>query len=280
MTEPAAAADPASASRPSADLALGAFTANGPWVIEPERLVWNRGLARVRARTRAEVPRLLARRRIPPVARFARVLAAIVSAVGPWYVKERGTAASRAGISRRLRVQFEGLGSTYVKLGQIISAFEGLFPDELVDEFKKLRDQVPPERFADVRAVVEADFGRPLESIFAEFSEEPIAAASIAQVHAARLLTGEEVVVKVQRPRVSALVREDLRALSWLGPFLVGRVPIAALANPPALVELFAEQIVEELDFRLEAENMLDLARVFAVTEQQTMVVPRPTRTG
>ena len=272
MTEPAAAPS----TEPSADLALGAFTANGPWVIEPERLVWNRGLARVRARTRAEVPRLLARRRIPPVARFVRVSAAIVSAVGPWYVKERGTAASRAGISRRLRVQFEGLGSTYVKLGQIISAFEGLFPDELVDEFKKLRDQVPPERFADVRAVVEADFGRPLESIFAEFSEEPIAAASIAQVHAARLLTGEEVVVKVQRPRVSALVREDLRALSWLGPFLVGRVPIAALANPPALVELFAEQIVEELDFRLEAENMLDLARIFAVTEQQTMVVPRP----
>jgi len=163
-----------------------------------------------------------------------------------------------------------------VKLGQIISAFEGLFPDELVQEFKKLRDQVPPERFADVRAVIEADLGRPLETIFAEFDEQPIAAASIAQVHAARLLTGEEVVVKVQRPRVAELVRADLRALAWLGPFLVGRIPIAALANPPALVELFAEQIVEELDFRLEAENMLDLARVFAVTGQRTMIVPRP----
>jgi ubiquinone biosynthesis protein len=145
-----------------------------------------------------------------------------------------------------------------------------------VQEFKKLRDQVPPERFADVRAVIEADLGRPLDTIFAEFDEQPIAAASIAQVHAARLLTGEEVVVKVQRPRVAELVRSDLRALAWLGPFLVGRIPIAALANPPALVELFAEQIVEELDFRLEAENMLDLARVFAVTGQRTMIVPRP----
>ena len=66
--------------------------------------------------------------------------------------------------------------------------------------------------------------------------------------------------VKVQRPQVAALVRADLRALAWLAPLLVGRIPIAALANPPALVELFAEQIVEELDFRLEAENMLDLA--------------------
>jgi len=163
-----------------------------------------------------------------------------------------------------------------VKLGQIISAFEGLFPDELVEEFKKLRDQVPAEPFSVVRALVEADLGRPLETVFAEFDEQPIAAASIAQVHAARLLTGEEVVVKVQRPRVSELVRADLRALAWLGPLLVGRIPIAALANPPALVELFAEQIVEELDFRLEAENMLDVAAVFAVTDQRTMVVPRP----
>jgi len=265
---------PASQSAP--DLELGAFTEQGPWVVDPDHLVWKRGLDRVRARTRAEVPRLVGRGRVPPIGRFFRVSIAIAGALGPWYARERGTPASRAGIARRLRRQFERLGSTYVKLGQIVSAFDGLFPDELVDEFKKLRDQVPPERFAAVRGVIEADFGRPMETIFEEFAEEPIAAASIAQVHAARLITGEEVVVKVQRPRVAALVREDLRALSWLGPLLVGRIPVAALANPPALVELFAEQVVEELDFRLEAENMLDLARVFAVTGQRTMLVPRP----
>jgi len=270
VTTPAPAPDRAS------DLGLGAFSEQGPWVIEPDHLVWKRGLDRVRARTHAEVPRLLARRRVPPLGRFVRVVAAILRALVPWYLRERGTPGSRVGISRRLRVAFEGLGSTYVKLGQIISAFEGLFPDELVEEFKKLRDQVPAEPFSVVRALVEADLGRPLETVFAEFDEQPIAAASIAQVHAARLLTGEEVVVKVQRPRVSELVRADLRALAWLGPLLVGRIPIAALANPPALVELFAEQIVEELDFRLEAENMLDVAAVFAVTDQRTMVVPRP----
>ena len=261
---------------PSPDLALGAFSDHGPWVVEPEHLVWLRGLPRVRARTQAEVPRLLARRRIPPLGRFVRVVSAIVTALVPWYLHERGRPGSREGIARRLRNAFEGLGSTFVKLGQIISAFEGLFPDELVDEFKRLRDQVPAEPFPVVREVVERELGRPLDTVFAEFSETPIAAASIAQVHAARLLTGEEVVVKVQRPRVAELVRADLRALSWLAPLLVGRIPIAALANPPALVELFAEQIVEELDFRLEAENMLDLARVFAVTDQRTMVVPRP----
>ena len=145
---------------PVDDRAIGAFTESGPWVVDPDHLLWRRGLDRIRTRTRGDVPRLLARRRVPPVGRFVRVSAAIVVALVPWYLHDRGTPRSRAGISRRLRRQFESLGSTYVKLGQIISAFEGLFPDELVDEFKKLRDQVPPERFVDVRAVVEADLGR------------------------------------------------------------------------------------------------------------------------
>jgi len=208
--------------------------------------------------------------------RLARVLAKVGPAVGVWYVRERSRPQSRAGLSRRLRRAFEQLGSSYVKLGQILSGGEGLFPQEVVDEFRKLRDQVPPERFADVRDVVESDLGAPLESLFSEFAEEPLAAASIAQVHAARLRTGEEVVVKVQRPLVAALVHADVAAMAWLAPKLVGRIPIAALANPPAIVELFTETVVEELDFRLEAENMLDIAHVLALTDQRTIVVPRP----
>ncbi|HEX7095997.1 MAG TPA: AarF/ABC1/UbiB kinase family protein, partial [Acidimicrobiales bacterium] len=84
------------------------------------------------------------------------------------------------------------------------------------------------------------------------------------------------VVVKVQRPQVARLVREDLRVMAWLAPPLVGRIPFAALANPPALVEVFAETISEELDFRLEAENMLDVARSFAELGQRGYVIPRP----
>ena len=109
--------------------------------------------------------------------------------------------------------------------------------------------------------MVEIDLGGSLDELFEWFDETPIAAASIAQVHAARLRTGEEVVVKVQRPQVAQRFRDDIAALSWLAPRLVGRIPVAALANPPALVELFAETVIEELDFRLEAENMLDIAR-------------------
>ena len=90
------------------------------------------------------------------------------------------------------------------------------------------------------------------------------------------LRTGEEVVVKVQRPGIDNLIRRDLRVLSWLAPFLVGRIPFTALANPPALVELFAETIVEELDFRLEAANMLDIAEMFVKLGRPNFVVPRP----
>jgi ubiquinone biosynthesis protein len=157
-----------------------------------------------------------------------------------------------------------------------VSSGEGIFPAELVDEFKKCRDQVPAESFATVRQVIEEDLGRPLDEVFRWIERTPLAAASVAQVHAATLRTGEKVVVKVQRPTVARLVHDDLRVMAWIAPHLVGRIPIAALANPPALVELFAETISEELDFRLEAENMLDVARTYALLDQRGYVVPRP----
>jgi ubiquinone biosynthesis protein len=84
------------------------------------------------------------------------------------------------------------------------------------------------------------------------------------------------VVIKVQRPSVATRVRQDLAVMAWLAPHLTGRIPVAALANPPALVELFAETIVEELDFRLEAGNMLDIAATFATLGQRDFVIPRP----
>ena len=249
-----------------------------PWLVDPDDLPWRLGLDLVRDETHAEVPRLLRRRRLPPMRRIVKVTVTIGWALAGWYVFERrrGQSASRSGLSRRLRLAFQRLGPTYIKLGQIISSGEGIFPPELVAEFKQLRDRVPAEKFVDVRECVERDLGRSLDEVFAEFSAVPIAAASIAQVHRARLKTGEPVAVKVQRPDVAELVRRDLAVMSFLAPHLVGRIPIAVLANPPALIELFAETIVEELDFRLEAENMLDIAGVLATTEQRAIIVPRP----
>jgi ubiquinone biosynthesis protein len=271
---------PSAANRP-ADLSWGAFSDTPPWVVDPDAMPWRATVPQLRAEVQAELPSLTTPGRYPPGARFVRVTARLLWAITPWYVRNRAgrypdVSARRADLSLRLRRAAEDLGPTYIKLGQIISSGEGLFPEELVAQFKLLRDQVAPETFATVRAVVEADLGGTLESRFEWFDHTPLAAASIAQVHAARLCTGEPVVVKVQRPQVQTLVRADLRAMAWLAPHLVGRIAVAALANPPALVELFAETISEELDFRLEAENMLDIAGVLAELGQRGYVVPRP----
>ena len=266
-----------------ADLKMGAFSSNPPWDLTDKTLPWRRGVAELRAATAARVPQLLRRHRLPPGQRVLVTMARLGWAILVWRLVEKRRAnrlgrreISRAGLSHRLRRAFERLGPTYIKLGQILSSGEGVFPPELVGEFRLLRDRVPAEPFEAVRQVVEAELGRPLEEVFEHFETTPIAAASIAQVHAARLRTGEQVVAKVQRPQVSSLVQRDIAAMSWLAPLLIGRIPVATLANPPALVELFAETIVEELDFRLEADNMLDIARVLAETNQRAVVVPRP----
>ena len=266
---------------PLDDCSWAAFTEEGPWSLQRDEIRWMALAADLRAAAQAEVPGLTRHRRVPPGSRVVRVVSTLVAAIGPWLWNKRRKKyatpeAGRADISLRLRTAAEKLGPTYIKLGQIISSGEGLFPAELVDEFKKCRDQVPAEPFSVVRTVVEADLGCRLEDMFAEFSPTPLAAASIAQVHAATLRTGEQVVVKVQRPTVAKFVRNDLRVMAWLAPFLVGRIPISSLANPPALVELFAETIVEELDFRMEAANMVDVAAMLHELGNQGYVVPRP----
>ena len=260
------------------DLDRYAFSDDGPWTLGDEPLAWQAEVDRLRAETRALVPVLVGKRRLPPLGRFLEAGWGASKALVRWNLggRRRGGTESRTDLSRRLRRLFEHLGPTYIKLGQIVSSGRGLFPDELVEEFKRCRDQVRPEPFDVVRATVEAELGAPLETIFREFDRECLASASIAQVHGAVLATGERVVVKVQRASVSSLVHRDVAAMAWIAPFLIGKLPVAALANPPALVELFAETITEELDFRLEAQNMLDVASGLKAAGQEAIVVPRP----
>ena len=280
--------------RATADVTWGAFADDAPWVLDRDEIAWWADAERLRRFAQDSVPDLITPRRLPPGRRGVVVASRLAQAVVPWIVERkrrragrepsesRGAPTSRdssggiAELSRRLRLAAEALGPTFIKLGQIISSGEGLFPAELVEEFKRCRDQVPAEPFDVVRRTVEAELVRPLDEVFASFDRAPLAAASIAQVHVARLCTGEDVVVKVQRPDVGRLVHTDLRAMAWLAPHLVGRIPVAALANPPALVELFADTIVEELDFRVEAANMLDVAAMLRELGQDGYVVPRP----
>ena len=263
------------------DLSWGAFSERGPWVLDRARIDWSEHAAILRREARSEVPRLTTAGKIPPIGRLVRVVAVLGRAVVPWLVRKKlrrfdSPEQSRAVLSLRLRSAIETLGPTYIKLAQIISSGEGLFPTELVNEFKRCRDQVPAETFDVVQRTIESDLGARINDVFLHVDTTPLAAASIAQVHAATLVTGEPVVVKVQRPDIGDLVRRDLRVMSWIAPFLIGRIPIAALANPPALVELFAETIVEELDFRMEASNMIDVSAMLHNLGQSRYIVPRP----
>ncbi len=263
------------------DRTWGAFSEAAPWTLDRDQIDWLPVVERLRNEARAEVPRLVTPSKLPPGTRVGVVAGVLGRAVAGWaYRKRRGRYATpedaRSDLSLRLRNAAERLGPSYIKLGQIISSGEGLFPSELVDQFKKLRDQVPAEPFDAVRLTIEQDLGCRIDDVFEHIDPTPLAAASIAQVHAARLRTGEEVVVKVQRPEIGTLVRKDLEAMAWIAPHLVGRIPVSALANPPALVELFAETIVEELDFRLEAANQIDVAGVLRDLDQDGYIVPRP----
>jgi ubiquinone biosynthesis protein len=161
----------------------------------------------------------------------------------------------REPLPRRLRHAFTELGPTFVKVGQVIASSPGLFPKDWIEEFASLRDRVPPFEGSEARRIVEEDLGRPIRSAFATFDDVPLAAASIGQVHGATLLDGSRVVVKVQRPGLEDQVRADLRALLLLCEVLE-RIPQTAVGSPRALAEDFARTLHEEMDFRLEAENM------------------------
>ncbi|MEM9714320.1 MAG: AarF/UbiB family protein, partial [Actinomycetota bacterium] len=206
------------------DLELGTFSDSPPWTVEPAAMTWRVGLDEARRAARGSVPVLTRERRLPPGRRVGTTIRHLGGAIALWRLrdKRKGGDGSTEGLSRRLRVAAEHLGPTYIKLAQIISAGEGLFPDPLVEQMKLCRDRVRPEPFETVKQVIEEDFGKRLDELFLVFDPQSIAAASIAQVHRARLRDGTPVVVKVQRSTVQQRVRSDLEVLSWLAPMLIG----------------------------------------------------------
>jgi aarF domain-containing kinase len=173
-----------------------------------------------------------------------------------------------------VRHAFEDLGPTYVKLGQLVASSEGIFPEAYCEEFRKCLDRVRPFSFAEVEQTLRAELGRDPREVFDTIDATPLASASIAQVHAARLRDGREVVIKVQRPRIAQIVEADLRVLR-LAARAMTLAPHAKLANPRGVVEDFASNIHEELDFRLEAANMAEFNRIMKVQGQTRVAAPR-----
>jgi ubiquinone biosynthesis protein len=173
----------------------------------------------------------------------------------------------------RIRMAFEELGPTFVKLGQILATRPDLIPISLIVELRKLQDAVPPFGSEAARNQIESALGRPIAELFAEFDDAPIAAASIAQVHRARLYSGEEVAVKVRRPGLEQVIGTDLEILRGLASLLEENAPELRAYAPIEIVEEFARAITLEVDLSNEASNMQRFARNFAGDPQ--VHVPR-----
>ncbi len=158
--------------------------------------------------------------------------------------------------AERFRLMLTDLGTTFVKFGQVLSTRPDLLPPDFVRELSTLQDQAPELPLETVRQVIEEGLGRPVAELYAEIDEKPLASASIAQVHAARLKDGREVVVKVQRPGITESIRADLDLLYYLAQFLERVVEETGIYTPTGIVEEFEKSLVEELDFLHEAANV------------------------
>lgn len=163
----------------------------------------------------------------------------------------------------RLRMCFETLGPTFIKLGQLLATRPDLIPAEFVEEFKKLQSEVPPLPFELLKDVIEEQFEGRSKEIFSMIDEEPLAAASIAQVHRARLVSGDEVVVKIQRPGIIDLINEDLGVLYQIAHLLERYVPEVEVYNPVGVVDEFFKNLQLETNFIVEANNLRRFAETF-----------------
>ncbi|GAB4364115.1 MAG: AarF/UbiB family protein [Spirochaetales bacterium] len=173
----------------------------------------------------------------------------------------------------RIRRVLEELGITFIKLGQLLSNRPDLLPLELIEELEKLQSDVPPFPTEEAIRMIEQEYGEPLQTRFLDFSQVPIAAASIAQVHTAVLPTGESVVVKIQRPGLEEIVRTDLEIMRTIAHIIQGLFFKSEVIHPLSIIDEFGRSLERELDFWVEAFHMERFATLFA--ENPHVYVPR-----
>lgn len=200
-------------------------------------------------------------------------------------VGETAVIAAKAGIkyatekpsnAKLMRETFESLGSTYIKLGQFIASTPSLFPREYVEEFQGCLDQTPSLPFSYVQGVLASEFaGRDLSEIFASIEEKPLASASIAQVHAAKLVSGEDVVIKVQKPGVETILYTDLSVLHWATKVFERLVPKAKFASLADIVDEIKTRMVREVDFIEEAQNLDDFVDYLNASQNNAATAPK-----
>jgi ubiquinone biosynthesis protein len=163
------------------------------------------------------------------------------------------TSSSEAPVAMRVRLALADLGTTFIKLGQVLSVRPDILPQAMLEELATLQDNAPTVDFAAIKQVVEEELHGPIEETFKSFESTPVASASIAQVHIARLHDGREVAVKVQRPGIEKTLRSDLHILYTLARLIEGQVQVPGLYTPVEIVQEFEQAISGELDFLQEA---------------------------
>ena len=166
-----------------------------------------------------------------------------------------GHACPVVDMPRQCRLVFERLGATYIKLGQVLSMRPDVVAPAYISEFRRLQEHAPPVAYADVERTIRADLKRSPNELYARFDPEPIAAASLGQVHRARLRDGTEVAVKVQRPHVRQLLLRDLRILEFIVRRMEERLPEFRQLRPMSALKTFRESLMNEIDYRIEARN-------------------------
>ncbi len=183
--------------------------------------------------------------------------------INPFYWRMRAMHLSRG---ERLRLALEELGPLFVKFGQLLSTRRDFLPDDIVSELEKLQDQVSPFNSAIAIKTIETALERPLSECFAEFQEKALASASISQVHAARLKTGEEVVVKVLRPNIEIEIAQDINLLKSLAKFIEFWSKLARRVHLSGIINELERTLQNELDLMQEAANASQFRRQFATS--------------
>ena len=172
----------------------------------------------------------------------------------------------------RFRMALEELGPTFIKLGQLLSTRPDLISPGYVDELAELQDNVPPFSFAEVKEIFLAEIGKKPNELFQEFDEQPMAAASIGQVHRGRLQNGNEVVIKIQRPNIENIIAVDLEILAYLASLMEQYLEELQGHRPSAVVDEFARSLSLEIDYTVELANIQRFARQFR--DNKTIYVP------
>lgn len=179
--------------------------------------------------------------------------------VSPW----NWQAKPKAPIGERIRLALEDLGPIFIKLGQMLSTRRDLVPPHIVDELAKLQDSVPPFSSHDAKAIIESSLGKPVTEIFKSFEHDPLASASIAQVHAATLWNDQEVIVKVVRPTIAKVIRKDVALLYIIAGLAQRFWKHGKRLRPVEVIQEYEKTIIDELDLVREAANASQLRRNF-----------------